>query len=92
MDRIAAVVLGVFLVTVGVTHFALPGYFRSLVPRRLPRPALLVAVSGGAEVVVGGWAAAVLTVRQPLPHRLGGPGRAERPSRNPCALSLKRCV
>lgn len=72
MDRIAAVVLGVFLMTVGVAHFALPGYFRTLVPHRLPRPALLVAASGVAEVVVGalvlvpesravgGWVAAVL--------------------------------
>ncbi|MEV6358821.1 MauE/DoxX family redox-associated membrane protein [Nocardia asteroides] len=54
MHAIAALILGVFLVAVGVSHFLAPAYYRSLVPAVLPRPDLLVAASGGAEIVVGG--------------------------------------
>ncbi|NRQ39767.1 hypothetical protein HII36_49250 [Nonomuraea sp. NN258] len=72
MHAIGAVALAVFLVVVGIAHFALPGYFRTLVPSWLPGPGLLVAVSGAAEIVIGGlilfpatratggWAAAAL--------------------------------
>ncbi|MGW7522601.1 hypothetical protein [Streptomyces sp. NPDC054783] len=72
MNRIAAVSLGIFLSGVGVAHFVLPGYFRTLVPRWLARPALLVAAAGATEIAVGalvltprwraagGWAAAAL--------------------------------
>ncbi|MGW5435551.1 DoxX family protein [Nocardia asteroides] len=54
MHAIAALALGVFLVAVGVSHFLAPAYYRALVPPALPRPDLLVAASGGAEIVVGG--------------------------------------
>ncbi|MYY82583.1 MULTISPECIES: hypothetical protein [unclassified Streptomyces] len=72
MHAIAAVVLAVFLVVTGVMHFLVPGYFRTLVPAWLRWGRLLVAVSGGVEIVVGalvfipstrqggGWTAAVL--------------------------------
>ncbi|MFF0752874.1 hypothetical protein [Streptomyces sp. NPDC004267] len=72
MNRIAAVSLGIFLSGAGVAHFVVPGYFRTLVPRWLTRPGLLVAVTGAAEFAVGvlvltprwraagGWAAAAL--------------------------------
>ncbi|MGY0056325.1 MauE/DoxX family redox-associated membrane protein [Streptomyces sp. LZ34] len=50
---VSAVVLSVFLMAVGVTHFAAPGYFRSLVPSWLDRAGPLVAASGAAEIVVG---------------------------------------
>ncbi|MEU3009491.1 hypothetical protein [Nocardia asteroides] len=54
MHAIAALVLGGFLVAAGVSHFLAPAYYRALVPAALPRPDLLVAASGGAEIVVGG--------------------------------------
>ncbi|MQS14761.1 hypothetical protein F7Q99_21475 [Streptomyces kaniharaensis] len=72
MNRIAAVSLGIFLSGVGAAHFVVPGYFRTLVPRWLTQPALLVAAAGAAEIAVGalvltprwraagGWAAAAL--------------------------------
>ncbi|MEU9480948.1 hypothetical protein [Streptomyces sp. NPDC048191] len=72
MNRIAAVSLGIFLSGVGVAHFVVPGYFRTLVPRWLARPGLLAATAGAAEIAVGalvltprwraagGWAAAAL--------------------------------
>ncbi|MBF6177506.1 DoxX family protein [Nocardia otitidiscaviarum] len=53
MHAIAAVTLGLFLCAVGISHFAFPAYFRKLVPSRLPRPGLLVAGSGIAEMVIG---------------------------------------
>ena len=55
-------------------HFVAPAPFRSIVPRSLPEPGLLVAVSGVAELAVagllvaprtrriGGWSAAALFV------------------------------
>ncbi|MGK5728810.1 DoxX family protein [Streptomyces sp. URMC 124] len=72
MDVIAGIALAVFLVSVGIAHFLVPGYFRALVPAWLGRPGTFVAVSGAAEIVVGaliltpggrtvgGWAAAAL--------------------------------
>ncbi|WP_280382551.1 DoxX family protein [Nocardia wallacei] len=54
MHTIAAVVLGLFLIAAGISHFVFPAYFRSLVPDRLPRPDLLVAGSGILEMVLGG--------------------------------------
>ncbi len=41
-----------FVVT-GVLHFWVPGYFIAIVPGWLPRPDLLVAMSGAAEVAGG---------------------------------------
>ncbi len=52
MHAIAAGALGVFLAAVGVAHFAVPKYFRDLVPAGLPAAAL-VAASGFVEVAVG---------------------------------------
>jgi uncharacterized membrane protein len=34
-------------------HFALPAYYRAIVPSYLPAPATLVAVSGAAEIAGG---------------------------------------
>lgn len=53
MDAIAAVILAVFLITVGITHFVFPGYFRSLVPTWIGPAGLLVAASGVAEIAAG---------------------------------------
>ena len=72
MHTFARVGLGIFLIVTGVSHFLAPRYFKVLVPAALPRPGLLVALSGAAEIVIGallliprtreaaGWAAAAL--------------------------------
>jgi uncharacterized membrane protein len=66
--------LAALLTSTGVLHFAAPTPFRSIVPRSLPAPGTLVAVSGLAELAVaglllaprtrriGGWSAAALFV------------------------------
>lgn len=58
----------------GISHFAVPGLYRRIVPKALPDPALIVAASGVAELAcaalvahprtrrAGGWAAAALFV------------------------------
>lgn len=70
MQDLTADALAVFLIVVGVAHFAVPGYFRSLVPSWLGAAGVIVALSGVAELAVGGlvlvsreaggWAAAAL--------------------------------
>lgn len=45
--------MGAFYVAAGITHFTSPGFFRQIVPPFLPAPALLVAISGVAEVLLG---------------------------------------
>jgi uncharacterized membrane protein len=54
MHTIAPVALAIFLAAAGVAHFAVPDYFRGLVPTWLPRAGALVAVSGVAEIVAAG--------------------------------------
>ncbi|HEX2316415.1 MAG TPA: MauE/DoxX family redox-associated membrane protein [Thermomonospora sp.] len=80
MHAIAALTLGIFLVIVGIAHFAAPAYFRSLVPSWLPGAAWLVVASGVAELIVGGllfapatrtagaWAAAALITGYLVSH------------------------
>ncbi|SHE57933.1 DoxX family protein [Streptoalloteichus hindustanus] len=80
MATFAALALALFLAVVGVAHFVLPGYFRTLVPAWLPAPALLVAGSGLAEIATagllalpdtrtwGGWAAAALITTYLVSH------------------------
>jgi uncharacterized membrane protein len=45
--------LGLFFVAAGTLHFIVPAYYRSIVPSYLPSPAVLVAVSGVAEIAGG---------------------------------------
>lgn len=45
--------LAALFVAAGVTHFVSPGFFLAIVPPALPRPELLVAVSGAAEIAGG---------------------------------------
>ncbi|TDC27591.1 hypothetical protein E1265_01485 [Streptomyces sp. 8K308] len=91
MYGISAIALAVFLITVGIAHFLVPGYFRTLVPSWLGLAGVLVAGSGAAEIVVGvliltprgrgagGWAAAALITTY-LPSHLDALYRA-RPGR-----------
>ncbi|MDR3084658.1 MAG: hypothetical protein LBV60_27710 [Streptomyces sp.] len=72
MHVTAAVALAIFLIAVGISHFLIPGYFRTLVPPWIGRAGVLVAAGGAAEIIVGtliltprgrvagGWAAAAL--------------------------------
>jgi uncharacterized membrane protein len=46
-------VMGAFYVFAGITHFTSPGFFRQIVPPFLPAPAVLVALSGVAEILLG---------------------------------------
>lgn len=46
-------VLAVFMVFVGVTHFTSPRGFVKIVPRWLPAPGALVAISGVFEILGG---------------------------------------
>ena len=60
-----------FLITLlaasGVMHFVRPQPFVAIVPTALPRPELLVAASGAAEIVCAGLLA------HPATRRWGGP-------------------
>jgi uncharacterized membrane protein len=51
--RTALVLLGVIMIAVGLDHFLNPTPFERIVPRWLPSPAVLVAVSGFFEVLGG---------------------------------------
>jgi uncharacterized membrane protein len=44
---------GALFVLAGALHFAIPDYYRAVVPGYLPAPAALVAVSGVAEIAGG---------------------------------------
>jgi uncharacterized membrane protein len=50
---VARVLLGLFFVLAGLLHFVVPGYYRAIVPPYLPAPALLVTISGLAEMAGG---------------------------------------
>ncbi len=54
----------------GMMHFLRPGPFVAIVPKALPRPKELVAVSGAAEIVCAGLLAL------PATRRWGGPATA----------------
>ncbi len=51
----------------GVMHFVRPGPFVAIVPRALPRPKELVAISGAAEI------ACAAMLAHPATRRWGGP-------------------
>lgn len=60
----------VLLASSGVLHFLLPAPFVAIVPRSLPHPDELVAISGAAELLCAGLLA------HPSARRLGGPASA----------------
>ena len=49
----ARTALALFFVAAGTLHFVVPAYYRAIVPSYLPAPAILVAVSGAAEIAGG---------------------------------------
>lgn len=53
MPGLIVVSLGVFLVVVGLSHFAFPGYFAQLVPPWFPWSRPAVFASGVLEVALG---------------------------------------
>lgn len=53
MKRALPYLMGAAMVAVGVLHFVNPAPFIRIVPPFLPAPALLVAVSGAAEILLG---------------------------------------
>lgn len=50
---LSGLLLGLAVASVGVLHFVTPAFFERIVPRELPRPDLLVAASGLAEIGLG---------------------------------------
>ena len=50
----ARLVFGVLFIGVGLLHFVRPAMFVAIVPPYLPSPEALVAVSGAAEMLLGG--------------------------------------
>ncbi|MEO5832765.1 MAG: MauE/DoxX family redox-associated membrane protein [Nakamurella sp.] len=62
--------LAAVLAVPGVAHFTHPAPFVSIVPRSLPRPELLVAASGVAELACAG------LIAHPRTRRIGGLGAA----------------
>jgi len=59
---------GLFIVS-GILHLAIPNPFIRIVPPLLPRPDLLVAISGGAEIL-GGVGLLVPRLRRPAGYGL----------------------
>ncbi|MFE0171211.1 hypothetical protein ACFWZ2_02760 [Streptomyces sp. NPDC059002] len=80
MPTFAAPALALFLSCTALAHFVFPAYFRTLIPGWLPAPAIIVAVTGVAELATagllfapatrtaGGWAATALIAAFQLSH------------------------
>lgn len=52
-NKSARLLLGGLFIAAGVLHFVKPGFYVRIVPPYLPRPRLLVFISGAAEVLGG---------------------------------------
>jgi uncharacterized membrane protein len=50
---VATVLLGAFFIAAGANHFVHPAIYQKIVPPSFPSPALLVAISGVAEIAGG---------------------------------------
>ena len=68
LKRIALLLLALFFVAAGVTHFTNPGFFVDIVPPALPAPLALVYVSGVFEIAGG------LAVLWPASRAVAGVG------------------
>lgn len=53
MERLGRWLLASTFIVSGILHFAMPETFARIVPPMLPRPKLLVLISGGAEILGG---------------------------------------
>jgi uncharacterized membrane protein len=70
MEAIAALLLGGLLATAGLTHWAFPRYYASLVPSWMPWPRAVVALTGALDILAG-----VLTI-VPATRSWGAAGAA----------------
>ncbi|WP_147251804.1 hypothetical protein [Blastococcus sp. TF02-8] len=61
MSDVAALGLAGLMTGSGIGHAVVPGYFRGMVPDRLPAPGAIVAVSGALDVLAGALVAAPAT-------------------------------
>jgi uncharacterized membrane protein len=50
---VATVLLGALFIAAGINHFAHPAFYQQIVPPSFPSPALLVIISGVAEIAGG---------------------------------------
>lgn len=50
---VATVLLGAFFIAAGANHFVHPAVYQQIVPPSFPSPALLVVISGVAEIAGG---------------------------------------
>jgi len=66
--RVALLLLALFFVAAGVSHFRSPGFFVAIVPPALPAPLALVYASGACEILGG------LGVLWPATRALSGIG------------------
>ena len=53
LKTVSAVVLALFFIVAGANHFWHPKWYERIVPPSLPSPALLVQISGAAEIAGG---------------------------------------
>ena len=61
---VVRVLYGAAFIFAGVSHFTNRDFFASIVPQYLPWPALLVYISGVAEILLGGLLMVPMTSRQ----------------------------
>ena len=50
---VAQALFGALFIVTGLLHFVFPRFFQGIIPPYLPAPALLVAISGWAEIAGG---------------------------------------
>jgi uncharacterized membrane protein len=65
---VATVLLGALFIAAGANHFVHPTFYQRIVPPSLPNPALLVVISGIAEIAGG------IGVLIPVTRKLAGVG------------------
>jgi uncharacterized membrane protein len=53
MKNIFRIIYGSLFIISGTTHFLVPAFYEQLVPASFPSPALLIILTGVAEIVLG---------------------------------------
>jgi uncharacterized membrane protein len=51
--QVGRTAVGLLFILAGTLHFIVPGYYEQIVPRYLPAPSVLAALSGVAEIAGG---------------------------------------